>query len=122
MSNVMGKCCAMTASAMNGMKRSASNCRKDGNIADQQKRINDLTMEIGRLTVRKLDEGQTAEEPVLERYRQIIEAREEIAANEQAKDVRQVVCPVCGEKTISGMRYCGRCGAELDRGAITKNQ
>ena len=71
MSNVMGKCCAMTASAMNGMKRSASNCRKDGNIVDQQKRINDLTMEIGRLTVRKLDEGQTAEEPVLERYRRI---------------------------------------------------
>lgn len=125
MTNVMGKCCAATASAMNGMKRSMKNCRRDGDIVDQQKRIDDLTREIGAITVVKLDQRGSAldaqgapaakamEEAVMERYRGILDAREAIDASEQSKELRRAVCPVCGQKTLAGMRYCGCCGAEI---------
>lgn len=111
--NWMGKTCASMASAVNGVKNSAGNTVRDGQITDARREVDRLTREIGNLTVHKLDAGMKATDDIHERYVAILAAREKMRTAEQAKTVRWAVCPHCGEKTIAGMRFCGVCGKAL---------
>ena len=112
----MGKCLAGMASAANGMRRGAHNVRQDGKIVDLENRISTLTMEIGNLTLLQLDAGIGANEPIMERYEEIRQAREAIETAEGAKQVSKIVCPHCGARTTAGMRFCGVCGTPLVEG------
>ena len=113
MTKLMGKCGAGMASAWNGMKRTAGNTKQDGRIVDAEKKIERLTVEIGHLTIHKLDAGMKATEDITERYNAILEARKEIKAAEGDKEHTKVVCPHCGKKFTAGMRFCGFCGKEI---------
>jgi hypothetical protein len=90
------------------------NARTEGKILEQKKRIKNLTREIGKLAVVKLDEGEEMTPAIMERYAAIIEARSEIEVLEKGRELTsEPVCPNCGEKITEGMRYCGNCNADL---------
>ena len=114
----MGKCLAGMSSAANSVKTSMGNTRQDGKIAGLEKEISALTMEIGNLTLLRLDAGlggnEPANRPILERYEAIRGAREAIETAEGAKQFKRIVCPHCGAKTSAGLIYCGKCGKRLD--------
>lgn len=111
--SIWGKMVSGTAGAAVGMKRAGHNAKQDGKIEDARKRMRALTYEVGRLTVRAMDNGGDYTGPVSERYETIKAIREEIRALEAGKQRTKTVCPHCGESIVAGMRYCGACGKEL---------
>lgn len=111
--SVWGKMISGTAGAAVGVKRAGHNAKQDGKIEDARKHVRALTYEVGRLTVRAMDNNSDVTGPVSERYEKIKAARAEIRTLEAAKRRTKTVCPHCGEKVVAGMRYCGACGEEL---------
>lgn len=95
------------------MKDGAYNCKAEGKIAEQQKRIKELTKEIGNLALVRLEAGDEMSPEIMERYAAIKEAKETIEVLENEKKKTVIVCPECGAKTAVGMKYCGVCGTEL---------
>lgn len=95
------------------MKNGTDNCRLDGRIAEQQKKIKMLTKEIGNLALVRLEAGDEMCPEIMERYVAIKEAREAIAMLEKDRKVTKAVCPSCGAKTSADMQYCGKCGANM---------
>ena len=95
------------------MKNGAGNCKLDGKISEQQKKIKQLTKEIGNLAVIRLEAGDEMCPEIMERYAAITEARELISEMEKEKKKTTVVCPSCKAKTSADMKYCGVCGTSL---------
>ena len=108
-----GKLNAGMSNFTKSMKNGADNCRLDGKISEQQKKIKLLTKEIANLAILKLDAGEEMCPEIMERYIAIKESRETIATLEKERKITKVVCPSCGAKTSADMKYCGRCGAEM---------
>ena len=96
------------------MKDCADNCRLDGKITEQQKKIKRLTKEIGKLTIIRLEAGDEMCPEIMERYTAIKEAQKLISEIEKEKKRTTVICPNCGVKTSADMKYCGVCGADLE--------
>ena len=63
----------------------------------------------------KLESGDEMSPEIMERYELIKLARAEIIALEENKKKSKVVCKACGSKTSIDMKYCGVCGACLDK-------
>ena len=97
------------------MRNGVDNCKLDGKIAEQQKRIKVLTKEIGNLAVVRLEAGDEMCPEIMERYSAIKEAREMISTLEKEKKRTTVVCKNCGAKTSIEMKYCGVCGASMKK-------
>ena len=97
-----------------GLKNAVTNCKLDGQIADEEKNIAALTREIGTLTVHKLDDGAEMAPEIMERYAAIQTARSSIKNSSAEKKADKAVCPKCGTKTMAGMRFCGSCGALMN--------
>lgn len=95
------------------MKNGVDNCKTDGKIAEQQKRIKSLTKEIGNLVLVRLEAGDEMSPEIMERYEAIKVAKEEIAVLESGKKKSTVICQGCGAKTSIDMKYCGVCGTCL---------
>ena len=95
------------------MKNGVNNCKVDGKIAEQQKRIKMLTKEIGNLALVRLEAGDEMSAEIMERYEAIKMAKEEIATLNGEKKKTNATCQKCGTKTAIDMKYCGMCGAEL---------
>lgn len=95
------------------MKNGVDNCKLNGKIAEQQKKIKVLTREIGNLTIVRLEAGDEMSPEIKERYEAIKAAKEEIATLTKERKVSTVVCKECGAKTSVDMNYCGKCGASL---------
>lgn len=95
------------------MKNGVDNCKSNGKIAEQQKKIKVLTKEIGNLALVRLEAGEEMCPEIMERYAAIKEAKEMIATLEQEKKRTTVVCGECGAKTSVDMKYCGVCGSIL---------
>lgn len=108
-----GKLNAGMANFTQSMKNGADNCKLDGKIAEQQRKIKELTKEIGNLAVVRLEAGEEMSPDIMERYSAIKEAKEKISELEKERKVSSAVCPRCGAKTSVGMKYCGRCGANM---------
>lgn len=108
-----GKLNAGMSGIARSMKNGADNCKLDGKIADQQKKIKVLTKEIGNLVLLRLEAGDEMSPEIMERYQAILEAKEEIETLEKDRKVTRIVCPDCGAKTSANMKYCGKCGAEI---------
>lgn len=108
-----GKFNAGMSSFARGMKNGADNCKLDGKIAEQEKKIKVLTKEIGNLAILRLEAGDQMCPEIMERYLAIQEAKEVIAVLEKDKKATMAVCPSCGAKTSLGMKYCGNCGTEM---------
>lgn len=111
--NVTGKLNAGMSSIVKGMKNGANNCKLDGKIAEQQKKIKVLTKEIGNLALVRLEAGDEMCPEIMERYSAIKEAKEMISTLEQERKMAIVMCPKCGAKTSADMKYCGVCGASI---------
>jgi Zn finger protein HypA/HybF involved in hydrogenase expression len=111
--SITGKLNAGMADFAKSMKTGTANCRLDGKIAEQEKKIKTLTKEIGNLALVRLEEGDVMSPEIMERYSAIQKAREEIAGLEQEKSVSAAKCPRCGAKTSADMKYCGKCGAAM---------
>lgn len=95
------------------MKNGVDNCKSNGKIAEQQKKIKTLTKEIGNLALVRLEAGEEMCPEIMERYSAIKEAKEMIATLEKEKKRTTVVCRDCGAKTSVDMKYCGVCGSIL---------
>jgi ribosomal protein L40E len=108
-----GKLNEGVATIASTVKTGVDHCMLEGKILEQQKKIKQLTREIGNLTIFRLDEGEEMSPEIMERYSAIQEARNEIAELEKGKDGDVSLCPKCGAKISAGMKYCGKCGAEL---------
>jgi hypothetical protein len=107
---------AGVASLANTIKTGIDTCAAEGKILEQQKKIKQLTKEIGNLVVVKLDEGEEMSPEIMERYEAIVEIRDAIDALEKGKSNAGApadVCPKCGGKISEGMKFCGNCGADL---------
>jgi len=103
------------SSIAKSVKNGAENCKTEVKIAEQNRKIKNLTAEIGNLVVVKMDNGEEMCPEIKERYEAILEARAVIAQLESDREETSdtVVCPKCGEKTSSDMKYCGKCGADV---------
>lgn len=111
--NFTGKLNAGMASFAQSMKNGTDNCKLDGQIAEQQRKIKGLVKEIGNLAVVRLEAGDEMSPEIMERYSAIKEAREKISELEKERKVSCAVCPSCGAKTSIDMKYCGKCGAKM---------
>jgi ribosomal protein L40E len=96
------------------VKTGAGNSKLDGRIEEQQKKIKELTKEIGNLTLIRLEAGDVMSPDIMERFDAICQAKTEIETLEKEKVVTTIICPKCGEKTSVGMKYCGKCGALIN--------
>lgn len=108
-----GKLNAGMASFAQSMKNGADNCKLDGEIAKQQRKIKELIKEIGNLAVVRLEAGDEMSPEIMERYTAVKEAKEKISELEKERKISSAVCPSCGAKTSIGMKYCGKCGANM---------
>ena len=111
--NFVGTLNAGIASLAQGMKNGAENCKVEGKIAEQQRRIKVLKKEIGNLTIVKLDGGEEMCPEIMERYAAIQEARALIEELKKGKEDTVAICPICGAKNDVDMNYCGKCGAMM---------
>lgn len=111
--NFAGTVNAGVSKLAKSMKNSVSNCRTEGKIAEQQKKIKVLTREIGNLTLVRLEAGDEMSTEIMERYAAIKEAKEMISTLKQEKKKTAIVCQECGKKTSVDMKYCGVCGSCL---------
>ena len=101
------------ANLAKSMKNGVDNCKVDGKISEQQKKIKLLTREIGNLALVRLEAGDEMCPEIMERYVAVKEAKEQISVLEKEKKKSTVVCRECGAKTSADMKYCGECGAKL---------
>ena len=101
-------------SVANTMKNGVDNYKIDGQIAKQERVIKQMTKEIGTLTLVNLDAGEEMSPEIMERYSVIKEARAEIEALQDNKNVDTQVCPKCNKKTSMDMKYCGHCGTKFE--------
>lgn len=108
-----GKVNAGMAKFAKNMRNGVDNCKVDGKIAEQQKKIKVLTREIGNLTLVRLEAGDEMCPEIMERYSAIKEAKEMISTLENKKKRTSVLCQKCGAKTSIDMKYCGVCGASM---------
>lgn len=108
-----GKLNAGMTNLAQSMKNGADNFKLDGKIAEQQRKIKELIKEIGNLAVVRLEAGDEMSPEIMERYTAIKTAKEKISELEREKKVSSAVCPSCGAKTSIGMKYCGKCGANM---------
>lgn len=108
-----GKLNAGMSNFARSMRNGADNCKLDGRIAEQQKKIKMLTREIGNLVLVRLEAGDEMCPEIMERYNAIKHAKEEIETMEKDRKVTRIVCPGCGAKTSADMQYCGKCGARI---------
>ena len=115
--SVTGTINAGMSKAARCMKNSVDNCKTDGKIAEQQKKIKALTREIGNLALVRLEAGDEMCSEIMERYSAIKEAKEAIAMLEKEKKRTIIVCQQCGAKTSADMKYCGVCGTNLKENA-----
>ena len=111
--NITGTVNAGMRKMADGMKNGVNNCKVDGKIAEQQKRIKMLTKEIGNLALVRLEAGDEMCPEIMERYEVIKDAKEEIVVLQSEKKKSTVVCKECGAKTFIDMKYCGVCGTCL---------
>lgn len=111
--NFTGTVNAGMAKFAKSMKNGVDNCKVDGKIAEQQKKIKVLTKEIGNLALVRLEAGDEMCPEIMERYSAIREAEKMISALEKEKKRTTAVCQECGAKTSADMKYCGRCGSRL---------
>lgn len=95
------------------MKNGVNNCKVDGKIAEQQKKIKTLAREIGNLALIRLEAGDEMSPEIMERYEAIKVAKEEITVLNNEKKKTNVICQKCATKTSINMKYCGMCGAQL---------
>lgn len=112
--NFTGKLNAEMAGFVQSIKNGADNCKLDGQIAEQQRKIKGLAKEIGNLAVIRLDAGDEMSPEIMERYVAIQEARQKISTLEKDRKILSAVCPSCGAKTSIDMKYCGKCGAAME--------
>lgn len=109
-----GKLSAGMSIFAQSMKNGTDNCKLEGKISEQEKRIKEMTKEIGNLVLLRLDAGDLMSPEIMERYEMICEARDRMESYGREKKVTKAVCPVCGAKTSLGMKYCGVCGASME--------
>lgn len=110
-----GKANAGMTKFAKSMKDGMDNCKVDGKISEHQKQIKELTKEIGNLALLRLEAGDEMTPEIMERYQAIKKAKEVIAELEKEKKITTIVCLKCGAKTSVDMKYCGKCGAELQK-------
>ena len=111
--NVTGTIHAGMTKMARGMRNGVDNYKLDGKIAEQQKKVKDLTREIGNLALVRLEAGDEMCPEIMERYEVIKDAKEEIVVLQSEKKKSTVVCKECGAKTFIDMKYCGVCGTCL---------
>lgn len=111
--NITGTINAGMTKMASSMRNGVDNCKVDGKIAEQQKKIKDLTREIGNLALVRLEAGDEMSPEIMERYEVIKAAKAEIENLQGGKKKPTVICQECGAKTSVDMKYCGVCGSCL---------
>ena len=101
------------------VKDKANNVSVDAKVFEQERKIKELVVEIGNLTVKSMDDGAANfNEAIKEKYDAILEIRkviEELKSQKVETEVEApVICPSCGKVVADGMKFCGNCGAKVE--------
>lgn len=89
-------------------------------INNEEKKIDEFTLNIGELILDQLDGGETFDDEIMALYSSIQAARDDIEANRQsagpAEDVDDgpTVCESCGMPLTENANYCANCGAKVE--------
>lgn len=100
-------------SAAQKTKEIAETAKLNSQISDEEKKINDFYLQIGKLYVSLHDENHEADFDELisslhESENKVKECRQQI------KDIKGVVvCEKCGAEVSNGSAFCSTCGAPL---------
>jgi hypothetical protein len=111
--NLIGEINAGIESVAQSMKDSIKNSKLDGMIVAEERKIKNLTIEIGNLAVHRLDMSEHMTPDIMERYARITAARQAIKSAEAKKSPGKPECPKCGAKSGADLLYCGVCGELL---------
>ena len=111
--NIAGKLNAEWSHFARQVKNSTENCKLDGKITEQEKKIKGLTKEIGNLVLIRLEAGDEMSPEIMERYNAILEAKTTIEELQKERKTTKIICLSCGTKTSVNMKYCGKCGTKL---------
>lgn len=100
-------------SAAQKTKEIAETARLNSQISDEEKKINDFYLQIGKIYVSLHDENHEADFDEL--IRGLHESEDKVKeCRQQIKDIKGVVvCEKCGAEVSSGSAFCNTCGAPL---------
>ena len=90
-------------------------------INNEEKKIDEFTLNIGELILDQLDGGETFDDEIMALYSSIQAARADIEANRQSAgpadedvDDGPAVCESCGMPLTEDANYCANCGAKVE--------
>lgn len=100
-------------SAAQKTKEIAETAKLNSQISDEEKKINDFYLQIGKLYVSLHDENHEADFDEL--IRSLHESENKVKeCRQQIKDIKGVVvCEKCGAEVSNGSAFCSTCGAPL---------
>lgn len=94
-------------------KEIAEVAKLNSQISDEEKRINDLYLQLGKLYVSLHDESHEADFDGL--IKSLHESENKVKeCRQQIKDIKGVVvCEKCGAEVSNGAAFCSACGAPM---------
>lgn len=100
-------------SAAQKTKEIAETAKLNSQISDEEKKISDLYLQIGKLYVSLHDENHEADFDEL--IRSLHESENKVKeCRQQIKDIKGVVvCEKCGAEVSNGAAFCSTCGAPM---------
>lgn len=100
-------------SAAQKTKEIAETAKLNSQISDEEKKISDFYLQIGKLYVSLHDENHEADFDEL--IRSLHESENKVKeCRQQIKDIKGVVvCEKCGAEVSNGAAFCSTCGAPM---------
>lgn len=94
-------------------KEIAETAKLNSQISDEEKKINELYLQIGKLYVSLHDENHEADFDEL--IKSIHESEDKVKEyRQQVKEIKGiVVCEKCGAEVSNGAAFCSACGAPM---------
>lgn len=116
----------LAATATNKANSAIENGKLTLRISNEERKISELTHNMGELLLDELDAGETFNDEIMALYSSIASAREVIAcakaemdANRQTEEVIDVdvvvssACETCGSELLGDAKFCATCGTKV---------
>ncbi len=122
---------SLAATATNKANSAIENGRLALRISNEERKISELTQNMGELLLDALDAGETFNDEIMALYSSIASARDSIAcakaemdANRQSEEVIDTTvivssaCEVCGTELIENANFCPKCGTKAEEDSV----
>jgi ribosomal protein L40E len=82
----------------------------------EEKKMEDITLKIGKCLLQSLDAGQEYDEAIMDLYEEIQTARAAVVSikAELANVSGSLICPSCSAKNPPQSKFCRACGTKLE--------